>query len=537
MQTSGNIVKGRAFVLYPDKTEVIFSETLSEKENLDLFDIAYTNAFKELDLLSKEDKIFAGHLEMLRDDMVQEGVREAIESGMQVKEAVIQTKDQIKEMFLALDDEYLRSRADDVEDVFQRILRGLHSGPKYSGMFEGMEPGDIIVARRLFPSDLADISLACIEGIILEEGNATSHVCLMAAAHGVSFAVGVSGALEKVKTGDTVIINPEENKVVFSPSEEELSAFYRSELELARKLIRTQLFAGKQLPDGLKVLCNVASVEETRDAMNLGADGVGVFRTEFLFMNRKTPPTEDEQYDIYRRAALCCGDKPITIRTLDVGGDKQIPYLNMPHEENPFLGVRGIRFLQREGSSLFETQLRALLRASYGTSLRIMLPMVSCYEEVADAVNYISYLKSVLYREGYKFNENVPLGVMIETPAAVFILDELMDICDFFSIGTNDLIQYVMAADRTNAGLSYLSSMHRTAAKRAVQYVLNFCKEHNFECEICGDIASSTEFTKMLLDFGLKHFSVSFNSIATIKKEIIDCLEGRRKEFGSPEDI
>lgn len=461
------------------------------------FDEAFDLVRAELALASGSGdaaEVFSAHLEMLEDPMLREAVDSELAAGKQPLEAVDAACSCICAMFADIDDEYLRARVDDVRDVFARLREAMCGG---SAVRE-IPAGSVIVSTELLPSDTARIDFSSISGILCARGSVTSHVCIIAHAHGVPIRVGadISGICE----GDIVEVD--------------------DPLVGGTANVVAQVRAA-----GRRVYANAGSVEEVRAAIAAGADGIGLFRTEFLFIGRECMPSEDEQRALYREALGACGGKPLTIRLLDIGGDKSLPYLPVPVEDNPFLGLRGIRFLLAH-PELAENQLRALAAAAcevrdahpdwfaFGTPVRVMLPMVCTVDEVRRVRSMLAGVAG----------ETCPVevGIMVETPAAVLCAQELAAECDFFSIGTNDLTQYVMAADRGNASVGSLYDAQSPAVRRAV--ALTVAAAHSavrpsspvsaacpsgIPVGICGELASDPSATSWLLASGLDSFSLS----------------------------
>ena len=409
-------------------------------------------------------ELYAAHLEMTEDPALVEGVLEKIdERHCSAEDALDAVKKELQEMFSSIDDPLIRSRFDDVRDIIKQIhdyLHPLHHPLPLSDLSEGT----ILVADEILPSEAMRIDFSKVVGIVCARGNVTSHVCIIARAKGIPAVIGAD--ITAISDGDTLEI--------------ECSASH-----------------GPEYPEGAVVYANVSNAQEVKHALDLGVEGIGLFRTEFLLMQREFVP--DEQ-----------NNKPLIIRTLDLGGDKVLPYMPLPSEENPALGLRGIR-LTLSQPDLFKIQLRALLRASTEGDIRIMLPMVSSLDEVRQTKEMLQCCATDLAAEGVPFR--MPkLGVMIETPAAVFMAEELARETDFFSIGTNDLVQYLLAADRGNNAVSYLYSAIHPAVLKAIRMVVegaHRAKGEDFPIEVCGEAASQRESIAALWECGIRQFSVS----------------------------
>ena len=422
-------------------------------------------------------ELYAAHLEMTEDPALVEGVLEKIdERHCSAEDALDAVKKELQEMFSSIDDPLIRSRFDDVRDIIKQIhdyLHPLHHPLPLSDLSEGT----ILVADEILPSEAMRIDFSKVVGIVCARGNVTSHVCIIARAKGIPAVIGAD--ITAISDGDTLEI--------------ECTASH-----------------GPEYPEGAVVYANVSNAQEVKHALDLGVEGIGLFRTEFLLMQREFVPDEQNQYNVYVQAARLCGNKPLIIRTLDLGGDKVLPYMPLPSEENPALGLRGIR-LTLSQPDLFKIQLRALLRASTEGDIRIMLPMVSSLDEVRQTKEMLQCCATDLAAEGVPFR--MPkLGVMIETPAAVFLAEELARETDFFSIGTNDLVQYLLAADRGNNAVSYLYSAIHPAVLKAIRMVVegaHRAKGEDFTIEVCGEAASQRESIAALWECGIRQFSVS----------------------------
>ena len=516
---SASLATGRAFVVQRGVAASARTKGTVEQEGA-LFESALAKSKEQIEVLAADSDIFAAHLEMIDDPMLSEGVMAHIDEGQSAEEAVAEAAAEIVAMFEAIDDEYLAARADDIKDIFARIAANLSGG--VTNPFEGVAEGDIVVATELFPSDMALLDLTKIGGFVTALGSATSHLCIIARNHSLAAVVGLGSDVEQIESGDVVIVDGYCGKVVINPDQATVDS-YAKRKEQEQKLRTEQLsVANSQVNycgSRVVVTANAGSVEEVERAIEAGADGIGLFRSEFIYMHSTAEPTEEEQYQIYSAAAKCCKGAPLTIRTLDIGGDKDVPYLGLPKEENPFLGWRAIRIsLERE--EMFCRQLRAILRASAEGDVRVMFPMITSVEELLAAKAILERCKEQLTAEGVSYDADMKVGVMIETPAAVLIADSLAAQCDFFSIGTNDLVQYIMAADRANVKVAHLYNPYSEAVKRALKWVIAAADSANIECSVCGELASDNEATEMLIAANLRKFSVNIGAIASVKYKI-----------------
>lgn len=519
VRASEGIAIGKAFVVARGNSCADYVQGSPEQEQ-QLFDAALAKSVEQITALAEGNDIFAAHLEMISDDMLRESVEAHIAEGSSAPCAVDMSCQELVAMFESMDDEYLAARAADIKDIFSRISQNLQGGVQ--NPFEGVCQGDIIIDKELLPSDMAMIDFSKIRGFVTAEGSSTSHVCIVARNLSVPAVVGLNDALCEIANGDTVIIDGFEGRVVVNPDAQTLDSYRAKELNIKIAADKQQLVAHNAVSyNGTPVLVlgNAGSVEEVERAIEAGADGIGLFRSEFLYMQSTVEPTEQQQYEAYRAAAEACGDKPLTIRTLDIGGDKAVPYLGFPKEENPFLGWRAIR-VSLDCRDMFCRQLRAILRASACGNVRVMLPMVVCLDELREAKSLLEQCKAELENSAVPYDENIKVGVMIETPAAVFIADALAAECDFFSIGTNDLVQYVMAADRANVKVARLYDPYSTAVMTAIEQTIAAADRAHIECSMCGELAADSQATESLLKLNLRKFSVGASSVAKIKYTI-----------------
>ena len=432
------------------------------------FDAAYAAVHEDISFRAADSDIFAAHLEILEDPMLQETVQEFISEGLPEKDAVEAAGEQICSLFADIDDEYLRARVDDVRDIFSQILSKMDG---VSVEQVQIPDGCILVAEEILPSDAAMLELSRLKGIICHKGSSTSHVCIIARQQGIPINVGVD--ISGICDGDIVQVD---------------DPLVGSAADIVAKVRKA----------GCKLYCNAGSVAEVQAAIEAGADGIGLFRTEFLFLDRQELPSEEEQTREYAAAISACKGRPITIRTLDIGGDKPLPGVPMQKEDNPFLGLRGIRLCLAR-PEILRTQLRAIVRAASKGSVRIMLPMVTSTEEVYAVREMLQEMAP----------DGVQLGIMIETPAAALCASELASCCDFFSVGSNDLTQYIMAADRGNAQVSYLYDSYSPAVQKVLRMVAAEARKADIPCGICGELASDPAATDLLLEAGFTSLSIN----------------------------
>jgi phosphoenolpyruvate-protein phosphotransferase len=411
------------------------------------------------------------------------------------------------------------ARADDVRDVTSQIAAEL-MGREAEGL-EALEAPSVILARSLAPSDTARVPKGMVLGFVTAEGSSTSHVSIMARSMGIPAVVGVgTAALEAALEARTVAVDGGEGVVIPDPDADTVSEFEAKQSAMAAESAALEEYrhVEARTRDGrrIEVSANLGSASEAQDALSWGAEGVGLFRTEFLFMERPQLPSEEEQYEAYGEVAKVFGEKPVVIRTLDVGGDKDLPGVDQPEEENPFLGWRGIRMCL-DVPELFKPQLRAILRAAAHGNLKVMFPMIADVEELRSAKKVFDECREALKSEGRKFGP-VEVGIMVETPAAAILAGELAPEVAFFSVGTNDLVQYTLAADRGNERLRRLQSADHPAVLELIRMTCEAAREHGIWVGVCGEAAADTALIPKLVDLGVTELSMSAPSIPRAKK-------------------
>ncbi len=516
---SAGIAMGRAG-LYKPAVRKIAENTVGTNEipqEIEYFKASVSAAEHQLQELSEANPIFGAHLEMVKDITLHEAVIFKIsKSGMNAQKAVYEACEELITIFDSMDDKYMKERAADIKDIRERLLNNL-GGEQHTAM-EFVED-TILIAEDLTPSDTAALDLNKIKGIITRDGGATSHVVILAKSLSLPAMVGVKEIMEEVQEEDYLILDGYNGEILINPDDETLKK-YRQLLKehLEEDTIRRQ---EEGLPsitvDGKEIhlFANVGSTEDVKKAMSFQIDGIGLYRSEFLYLSSTHLPTEEEQFMAYKEAAVLCG-KEITIRTLDIGGDKTLPYLPMEKEENPFLGWRAIR-ISLEEKDLFKTQLRAILRASAYGKIRIMLPMIISLEELLKAKEILRECMGELTEEGIAYDTAIRTGVMIETPASVLCAEELAAEADFFSIGTNDLTQYLLAVDRGNAKIAKLYNSFHPAVLRSIRMVAQAAHRHGIEAGMCGEFAGNEKATKLLIGLGLDELSMTPAKLAEIK--------------------
>ncbi|HDU8545769.1 TPA: phosphoenolpyruvate-protein phosphotransferase PtsI [Morganella morganii] len=485
---------------------------------------AQLNAIKETaekNLGAEKAEIFEGHIMLLEDEELENEITDIIKSKKTADYAVHQVIEEQATALEGLDDEYLKERAADVRDIGNRLLKNILGMPiiDLSAIAEEV----ILVSKDLTPSETAQLNLKKVLGFITDIGGRTSHTSIMARSLEIPAVVGTGNATENIKSDDYLILDAVNNTIYLNPSEEDIERMKEVRDDyLAEKAELAKL---KDLPavtlDGhqVEVCANIGTVRDMPGAERNGAEGVGLYRTEFLFMDRDSLPTEEEQFRAYKEVAQAMPDEAIIVRTMDIGGDKDLPYMNLPKEENPFLGWRAIRIcLDRR--EILDTQLRAILRASVFGKLRIMFPMVISVEEVRELNKIVDEMKQQLRDEQKPFDETIEVGIMVETPAAAVNARHIAKEVDFFSIGTNDLTQYTLAVDRGNELISHLYNPMSPAVLNLIKQVIDASHAEGKWTGMCGELAGDERATLLLLGMGLDEFSMSSIAIPRIKKLI-----------------
>lgn len=469
----------------------------------------------------EEAQIMAGHIMMAQDPFMMEEVGNRIDSGMGAEQAVDEACEMFSGMFESMEDALMRERAADVKDIRLGLLANLLG--KQVVDLSSLQKDSIVVIHDLTPSMTATIDKDHVVGIITETGGRTSHSAIIARALEIPAVLSVENALQKITQGDTCVVDGTKGEITLNPDATALKGYQKIADEVAEAKAALNVFKGKETVtgDGEKrlLVANIGTPEEAINAAEHDAEGVGLFRSEFLFMDASELPSENEQFVAYQKVALRMKDKPVIIRTLDVGGDKEIPYLGLTKEENPFMGNRAVRYCLINADK-YKVQLRALLRASAFGDVKIMVPLVTCVEEIRAVKKLVEECKEELRAEGTDFNENIEVGTMMETPAASLIADDLAAECDFFSIGTNDLIGYTMCVDRGNDSVAYLYSVYNPAVLRSIQRIIKAGNDANIMVGMCGEAAADPLLIPLLISFGLDEFSVSAPSILKTRKII-----------------
>lgn len=466
-------------------------------------------------------EIILGHMMMMKDPYMCSEIEKRIDAGQCAEAAVEEVCDLFIAMFNSVDDEMTKQRAADVKDIKSEILAlllGVHTVD-----LSDLPKDTVLVAKELTPSMTACINKKNVVGFITEVGSKTSHAAILARAMEIPAVLSVENATENFKDNQFVIVDGIHGEVLTDPEQKTLAAYMRLRMDFEKERAALAKLVGLETrtQDGEKVqlFANIGTPEDASQVLAYDGEGVGLFRTEFLFMDRSTLPDENEQFEAYKKALLIMKNKTVVIRTLDIGGDKEIPYLGLKKEENPFLGFRAVRYCLKN-SEMYKTQLRALLRASAYGDLQIMIPLVTGVDELRQVKALIWEIREELDQKEIAYNKDLKVGVMIETPSAAILADVLAKEADFFSIGTNDLTGYVMAVDRGNADVAYLYSALSPAVLRMLRHIISEGKKAGIPVGMCGEAAADPLLIPLLISFGLDEYSVNPTSLLATRREI-----------------
>lgn len=502
------------------------------------------NAEKEMG--AEEAEIFNAHILVLKDPELIHPIKDKIRSEkVNAEQALIETTDSFIEIFEAMDNEYMRERAADIRDVTKRLLSHL-LGVKAVSPSEISEEV-IVIAEDLTPSDTAQLNKKFVKAFATDIGGRTSHSAIMARSLEIPAVVGTKEATNQIEDGDLVIVDGLTGKVIQNPSDDSISEYKNKQkqyeqqkAELAKLVNEKSVTADGQQ---VELAVNIGTPDDLEGVVKNGGEGIGLYRTEFLYMGRDQLPAEDEQFEAYKAVLEGMDGKPVVVRTLDIGGDKELPYLNLPKELNPFLGFRAIRLCLEE-QDIFRTQLRALLRASTYGNLKIMFPMIATLDEFREAKAILEEEKKALIQAGEPVAENIEVGIMVEIPSTAVQADQFAKEVDFFSIGTNDLIQYTMAADRMNERVSYLYQPYNPAILRLIKTVIDAAHREGKWTGMCGEMAGDEIAIPLLLGLGLDEFSMSATSILKaraqirhLNKEAMEKLAEKALQLGTAEEV
>ena len=519
------VIKEVEMVIRPEKVASVEAEVQRFRGAL-ADTVAQTKALAD-DLATKvgekEAEIMNGHLVLLAVPMMTGEIEEAIKRDSVCSEYAIETTcTTYADLFASMDDELMQQRATDMRDIktrMQQVLQGIKPVDIAS-----LPEGSIIVAKDLTPSMTAGINPANVTGIVTELGGKTSHSAILARALEIPAVVAVSHVMDQIKEGDTIVLDGSEGIVIVNPTDGEMEEYTAKREAFLQEKKDLERFIGMPTvtKDGvhIELVANIGNPDDVAKVLQYDGEGVGLFRTEFLFMDRTSMPTEEEQFEAYKKVAVGLAGKPVIIRTLDIGGDKEIPYMGLAKDENPFLGYRAIRLCLDRKEDIYRPQLRALLRASAFGGIKIMIPMITCIDEIREAKALIEEIKGELDRKGVAYNKDIQVGIMVETAAASLMADVFAKEVDFFSIGTNDLTQYTMSVDRGNEKISYLYSTFNPAVLRSIRNIISCGREAGIMVGMCGEAASDPLMIPLLLAFGLNEFSMSASAILKSRKMI-----------------
>ncbi|MCR4842669.1 MAG: phosphoenolpyruvate--protein phosphotransferase [Eubacterium sp.] len=494
---------------------------------------------------SKEAAILEGHLSMIGDPAMVGEITKMIEMGQRAESALTAVCDMFIGMFSQIEDEMMRQRASDISDVKMSVLKILMGVEEVD--IAAVPPGTVLVAHDLTPSMTAQIVKDNVVGIITEVGGKTSHSAILARSLEIPAVLSVENITEIVNDKDTAIVDGTEGEVYINPDGDVISRYVLKREEFVRSEAELRSFLNKDTvtADGTRVdlFCNIGTARDAVRVTEHDGEGVGLFRSEFLFMDKASLPDEEEQFEAYKHAAEVLDGKTVIIRTLDIGGDKDIPYLGLEKEDNPFLGYRAVRYCLGN-SEIYKSQLRAILRAGAFGNVKIMIPLVTCVEEVRSVKALVEECKNELASEGKEFDANMDVGCMIETAAASLIADLMAKEADFFSIGTNDLTQYTMSVDRGNEKVSYLYSTYQPAVLRSIKNIIEEGKRAGIPVGMCGESAADPLLIPLLISFGLDEYSVNpalvLSTRCTISKwskEKADELASRVMGMATEEEV
>ena len=542
--TSKGIGIGKALIIHKCKNAVSRAKINDTEAEVDKFNEAVEKFIQEtnelVDKLSQklngDDKnalVLKNQEYLIRDPEFTSGVISAITNDKLNAEAAVEdTCEMLKNIFLSFNNDTMTQRVADIEDMKQRLI-AIMQGQKHIDLTK-LSDNTVIIADEIHPSMTANMDTEHIAGIISEKGGDTSHASILARALEIPAVLSVKDICSKIAEGEEVIVDGAYGEVFVNPTPITLKIYNKKKKAYDERVKELKKYIDKQTVtrDGRKVMlaANIGNADEAAKAVKAGAEGVGLFRTEFLFMNKQALPTEEEQYNEYKKAAVVLDGRQLTIRTLDIGGDKDIPYMGLTKELNPFLGYMSRRFCL-DRVDIFTTQLRAVLRASAYGNIRIMIPMITSVTEVQAVKKIINGICRDLDKKDIKYDKDIKIGVMIETPAAAIMADVLAHEVDFFSIGTNDLTQYTLAVDRGNENVAYLYSALNPAVIRSIKHIIECAHNAGIEAGMCGEAAADERMIPLLLNFGLDEFSVTVSRVLETRKEIASWSSKEVKEI------
>lgn len=539
---SPGIAIGKVLLLKQENIKVEKKQINNIVDEVNKFNNALKKSKEQLEHIIQETKknlgedksqIFEAHIMVLEDpELVNSTINKIKEDSVNAEYAFENVSNMFISMFESLEDEYMRERADDIKDISIRVLKNL-LGIENKDL-SNLDDHVILVATDLIPSVTATMDKDKVLGFMTDIGGRTSHTAIMARSIEIPAIVGLKTITNNVEDGDYVILNGETGEVIINPNQEEIDKYeeIKKQYELTKKELSQLVGKPSITTDGkhVEIAGNIGTPDDIKGLLENDAEGVGLFRTEFIYMNRDQLPNEEEQFQAYKQVIEAMDNKPVIIRTLDIGGDKKLSYLEIQDEMNPFLGYRAIR-LCLDRKEIFITQLRALLRASVYGNLKIMFPMISSVEELIEAKEILKTVKQDLDKEEIKYKKDIEIGMMIEVPSVAIISDLLAKHVDFFSIGTNDLVQYTTAVDRMNEKISHLYNPFNPAVLRLIKMVIENAHKEGIWVGMCGEIAGDIRMIPILLGMGLDEFSMSAISILKARKMIRSLNQKEMKEI------
>jgi phosphotransferase system enzyme I (PtsI) len=542
---SSGIAIGRAFVVKRSEhtmTGVLLSSDAGAFSEIAKFDQAVETSIKEveliisnkdLDLQEEEIAILETQIEFLSDPKIRIDVLEKIQNDHSTAhDSLILVIHKLVEMFKSSDDEYISARSADIQDIGTRILKHLNSS--FNVAARTLAKNTIIIADDISPSDTITMDLEHVIGFATKAGSKTSHTAILAKAKGIPAVVGCGDRLSLIKNNDIIILDGKSGHLLINPDTNSLEEYIRLRTEHIRmsEALKSLMDVSAVTADGTEItlMGNISDAEGLYDVFDNGGQGVGLFRTEILFMGRNSLPTEDEQFEFYKEVAGNSNNCPVIVRTIDIGGDKQIKYLRLPKEQNPFLGYRAIR-ISLDQPYLFKAQLKAILRASAFGNFKIMFPMISNVTELRAAKEILEQSKEELRKSNTMFDETIETGIMIEIPSAAITADILAKEVDFFSIGTNDLCQYTLAVDRRNEKIEHLYDPFNPGVLRLIKHTIEQAEKNNIRVGICGEMAADPLAVRLLIGMGLRELSMNAGSIAEVKEIILNTSMNQAREL------
>ena len=538
---SEGIAMGKAFLLVEPVLTVTKKSIKNPDKEIARFHAAVNTVKQHIQVVRDQTEtelgkvnaaIFDAHILLLSDPEIIEAVENQVKVGVNAEFALQETALSLMELFEQLDDEYLRERAADIRDVTKQVLAKLLNVeiPNLHSIKEEV----IIVAKDLEPSETVQLNAMFAKGFTTDLGGRTSHSAIMARSMGIPAIVGTANATKVIQNGDFLILNGDSGEIFINPSQQLIEDYKEKQAENEAQMKKLELL--KHVPTmtldriPLEVAANIGTPQEVEQVLQNGAEGIGLYRTEFLYMERDALPTEEEQLEAYKTVLEQMEGKPVVIRTLDIGGDKKLPYLHLPEELNPFLGLRAIRLCLQQ-QDLFRTQLRALLRASCFGNLKIMFPMIATIEELREAKQLLLEEKEKLREQGIQVADSFEIGIMVEVPSTAILANQFAKEVDFFSIGTNDLIQYTLAADRMNERISYLYQPYNPSILGLVKMVIDAAHAQGKWVGMCGEMAGDAIAIPLLVGLGLDEFSMSPSSILKARDQINHLRQSEMKQL------